>query len=197
MNSSYIALIQSDRVSKRTTEVLLERAQPLDPKYQPKMELGANFATLRAIVELLIPNDLGGLVEIASRLAEQRSSGTGDGWRYASMPPDAKALGQGLDLVEASANSSYGTSFLLLNREQKSALLAKVQKGEVAWPQLDAKRWFEDLLAEATEIYISHPSTLAELGFSGIAFLPRWPEVGLDTAQPWEPISITDKKSQP
>jgi gluconate 2-dehydrogenase gamma chain len=78
-----------------------------------------------------------------------------------------------------------------MDQTKQDALLGQVQKGKNAgaWAELNARKWFEDLLAEAIEIYVSHPSTLSAMSFSGIAFLPEWPQIGLNTAQAWEPAS--------
>lgn len=111
------------------------------------------------------------------------------------MPPDDLALRVGLDSVESTAQFEHARSFHDLGREQQTALLHRIQEGDLVWPQIDSKRWFDDLLAEATEIYVAHPSTLASIGFSGIAFLPGWPESGLDKTQSWEPVGIPDRKS--
>ncbi len=196
MERSYLDLIGSTRVGERTREVLVERAQPIDPSYKPQTVSHAQFATLDAIVQLLIPQDNAEEpVDIAAAFDRGRSMQKGDGWRYANMPPDDVALGIGLASVESTAQFEHACPFHELDAGQQTALLHRIQLGAVMWTQIDAKRWFEDLLAEVTEIYVALPSTLAAIGFSGIAFLPRWPEVGLDTARSWEPVSIPDRKS--
>lgn len=196
MERSYLDLIRSTRVCERTREVLLERAQPVDPSYRPRSVSHEHFATLAAILHLLIPQEeTDDCIDVAAALDRGRSMQKRDGWRYANMPPDDVALGIGLASVESTAQFEHACPFHELDAGQQTALLRRIQLGAVMWTQIDAKRWFEDLLAEVTEIYIAHPATLAAIGFSGIAFLPRWPELGLDTPQSWEPVGIPDRKS--
>lgn len=188
---SYIALIRSSRVTERTREVLLARARPREAEQASTSMTLAGRATFQSILQCLIPQDEE-RVDIAGVMEVNRFGGAGDGWRYAEMPPDGEALTVGLECIEAEAQRHYGASFVSLPLADQHALLTDVQKGQVSWPGLNARRWFEDLLAEATEIYVSHPSTLAAMGVSAFAFLPGWPETGLNTAQAWEPIAKAD-----
>ncbi len=188
MLDGYLNLIKSDRVGVRTREVLLDRMNAEGQGAVPKIETGIDVALLRAVVDRLIPRDPGeGNIEIASVLASQSQANLGDGWRFADMPPDRMALELGLRLLDDMARHENGASFAALQPAGQDALLCRVASGAAGWTELDARHWFEDLLAQATEIYVSQPATLAQLGFSGIAFLPKWPTVGLNTTQPWEP----------
>lgn len=162
-------------------------------EYLPASMTLACFTNLKSILECLIPQDKE-CIDIARALETNRAAGTGDGWRYAEMPPDSSALTLGLERIEANSQTQYRASFSSLKPADQHALLKQVQKGEVTWAGLDARRWFEDLLAEATEIYVSHPATLAAMGMSGIAFLPEWPQIGLNTAQAWEPHAKDDRQ---
>lgn len=196
MDRSYITLIRSSQVTERTREVLLERALPHDPGYVPKLVSPHSFIVLKAVLQRLIPQaEDEEYVDIAGVLDARRSAGSGDGWRYASMPPDGLTLTLGLELIETAAQLQHDISFTDLGHAVQDALLDKVQKGELTWSELDADKWFEDLLAEATEIYVSHPATLAAMGFSGIAFLSRWPQIGLNTAQAWEPHAMSHENA--
>lgn len=196
MDGPYLTLIRSSRVTDRTREVLLQRAHSPDPAYVPKSISPLSFAVLRAVVQRLIPQAEGeDFIDIAARLDTGMSGGVGDGWRYATMPPDGEALVRGLELIETTAQSQHKVSFIALVPEDQDALLSQVQKGELISPRLDAGRWFEDLLAEVTEIYVSHPATLAAMGFSGILFLPRWPQIDLNTAEPWEPNAMKQENA--
>ncbi len=184
MDQSYLALIQSDRVAKRTREVLLQRENNTEPA--PQSIANENFVVLQAVLQRLIPrNESDNFIDIAALMDSQKNAG--DGWRYANMPPDGVALVLGLQLLESAAQTRHGAAFASLDFAGQDTLLGQVQKGELTWPELDARRWFEDLLAGAAEIYVSHPNTLASMAFSGIAFLPEWPAIGLNSAQLWEP----------
>ena len=146
------------------------------------------FEVLQAVVDLIIPQDDNtGRIDIAATLVHRRETDFGDGWRFADMPPDKIAFNSGLMLLNETAIKMNSLPFFALQKTQQIKLLTQIQNGEIAWHDLDGKHWFEDILCEATEVYVSHPMTLSRMGFSGIAFLPRWNEIGLNTAQPWEP----------
>jgi hypothetical protein len=59
---------------------------------------------------------------------------------------------------------------------------------------MDASRWFEEILADATEIFVSHPETLESMAFDGFADEgdPKgWPAhagagIGLKNTETWE-----------
>ncbi len=55
IGAAYLALINSDRVSARTRETLLARAQPDDPAYQPVAVTVAQLGTLRAVIDRVLP----------------------------------------------------------------------------------------------------------------------------------------------
>ena len=188
MEDKYLKLIQSNRVTRPTRGVLLDRTLQQFESYVPGYLSTAAFAVLHAVVDRLIPQKADSArVEIACVIDLRKKTNAGDGWRFADMPPDSIAVEKGLIALDATSRRLHGTDFASLEPSRQDDLLIKVQRGEVAWTELNARHWFEDLVAETTEIYVSHPSTLEQLGFSGIAFLPRWQTVGLDKEQSWEP----------
>ena len=54
-------------------------------------------------------------------------------------------------------------------------------------------RWFEDVRADATRLYVAHPATMARIGYSGIAYggdserLPGFHALGPGAQDEWEP----------
>ena len=54
--------------------------------------------------------------------------------------------------------------------------------------------WFEDLRGDAVRLYMSHPATLAALGYSGIAYggdgegKAGFRLIGLGEREAWEPV---------
>jgi hypothetical protein len=188
MDQSYVRLIHSSRVTNTTRAVLLKRLDLAPTEYVPQSFSVIDFSTLRLVLGRLIPqkNDID-FIDLAATMDSRRAAGVGDGWRYATMPPDAIAGSLGLQLLQSTAMQLYGVEFASLDRPKQDNLLRQILEGGLIWQELDGRKWFEDLLAEATEIYVSNPATLAAMGFSGIAFLPHWPEIGLGTAQGWEP----------
>ena len=146
----------------------------------------------------LLPDDENGApganeLSLAARLERQRAAGHGNGWRYASLPPDAQALALGLTRLDESAQHRHRRHFLELTEDRADALLHRVQNGEEKWEGLDASRWFEEILADATELFVSHPAAMDAMGFDGFADEPQgWPAasgggVGINNTESWEP----------
>lgn len=185
----YLVLIGSARVTPRTSEVLLKRRAPAQIGHAPQFFSREEFSELEAVLARLIPQSGNTVfVNLAAGLDHRQATGPGQGWRYASLPPDPIAATLGLRLLQETAQQFHGADFAALDEVDQDDLLRRVQSGLLSWTELDGRKWFENLLAEATEIYVSHPATLAAIGFGGIAFLPRWPAVGLNTTQSWEPV---------
>ena len=90
IDPTYDALIRSDRVSRRTRDVLLERAKPDDPAYKPVCITEQELAVLRAALDRVLPQGNTGWIDLAARLDKQLGAG-GDGWRFAELPPDKSA----------------------------------------------------------------------------------------------------------
>ncbi len=201
MDSKLLQILDSSRVSSPTRKVLnirLEAAQQQGQSYEPKAITPAAFAILQQIIARLLLEDIHedaseasiGLPShvISAQLEEARATGKGNGWRYGTLPSDAAALAQGLDWIEKTAIAEHQVSFVSLSTEQQEMLLARVQHGKVVWPGFDSVRWFEEVLADATELYISDPGKMLQLGIDAFADDPDgWSEIGLNSAQPWEP----------
>ncbi len=187
MNDKFFDLLYSQRVLPSTRKVLLQRLEKR-PTYGPRAIRPHLYPVLQAALGRLIPqNDREEPIDIAARLDEQHFVGRGDGWRYADMPADKEALELGLELLEQDARQRYAEAFALLSPDRQDLLLSDVQSGDVRWSALNSRRWFEEIVRDATSIFVSHPETLAEIGFSGIAIQPGWERVGLNEGEAWEP----------
>ena len=206
MDPQLVQILDSSRVSSPTRKVLnarLEAAQKHSSPYEPRAITPAAFAILQQIIARLLLEDVhpedahddatgpsAGLPSrvIAAQLEESRATGKGNGWRYGSLPSDSEALAQGLNWIEKTAVDDHQASFLDLSTDQQEGLLARVQHGKVNWPGFDAARWFEEVLADATELYISNPGKMLQFGIDAFADDPDgWSEIGLNNARPWEP----------
>ncbi len=196
VGAAWRALLGSDRVSARTRAALLGRT---------RREAGgaamsaARFATLRLVVDRMVPQAGGARIDLAARVDAVLASGVGDGWRMAGMPPDAEACAAGLDTLEAVARrTTGGAGFAGLADAAQDAMLGRVAAGTLdaggdvggvadkrngaadvggaggsgAGP-LDATRmrlWFEEVRSMAVRAYVAHPATLARMGYSGIGY---------------------------
>ncbi len=183
LSGEYGALIRSDRVSDETRAALLARAAPDDGHYAPRTLDPAAYATLRAVLARVLPQDR---VDLAQRLDTALADPVDDGWRFAILPSDADAC---RDACAALAG------FEGLDVAAQDAALDAIAAGERG-PMLD--KWFEDLRGRATMIYVSHPSTFARMGYSGIAYGGADPAsqgfhaLGAGEREPWEPVGVGD-----
>lgn len=201
---AYDRLIASSRVSTQTRAALVERAKADAAEYAPVTLDARAFATLRAAIARIVPQVDLERIDIAARIDRQLADGTGDGWRFATLPPDARAYSMGLATLDAFAMRDVGAAFVALDEDAQDALLRRIAGGSPSdeiptQPQhLDANAlgsWFEDLRADAVEAYVAHPATLATMGYSGIANggdgMPKsgFVRVGLGEREPWEPLA--------
>ena len=213
LDRAYIDLILSDRVSEITRNILSARAEPDDPAYTPHALSITQLAQLRAAAARIVPQRGPVTIDLAARVDQQLAAGKGDGWRYADLPPDPAACAAGLDTLDWHANAEHDTGWLALTPAQQDALLTRAQAGKLARtlfermesivgagpqgePALSAEqmqRWFEDLRADLTRLYVAHPATLDRIGYSGIAdgadsaHQTGFTLIGIGETESWEP----------
>jgi hypothetical protein len=192
-------LLETDMVTPQTRAALLERLEE-KMKVVPRFFDEAAFATLRAVCARLIPQTecaaAQSPVDLAGAIDERLAKGVGDGWRYDAMPPDGEAHRRGLIGLNESARMKFGSDFSGLEGERQDEVLSLVQRGEVRggmWETTPAERFFEELLAGATESYYSHPLAQEEIGYVGMADAHGWQSIGLDQLETWEPRGLEDE----
>lgn len=199
--ASYADLIASPRVNNRLREALVARAEPDDPAYRPEVLNALELASLRAIVDRVLPQDGRTAMDIGARIEARLASGSGDGWRFAALPADPKAYAAALRTIDAAAYAAHAVGFLALPGSVQDSLVAAVADAKlpIVGSELDAaqmKLWFEDLRGDVVRTYLAHPASLARLGFGGIgaggddaARLPGFVEFGIDARESWEPVA--------
>lgn len=184
------ALIESDAVTAPTRAALLARLDAPAPGAPRFLDAGA-FATLAAAcARLLRPAHEGAPLAVAAGIDARLADGEGNGWRYDALPPDGEAYRLGLRGLDEAARAAGSASFAALDGERQDAILAAVQRGDVAggvWPALPAARWFEEWLAETCELHYAHPLAQERIGYAGMADAPGWPHVGPGELEPREP----------
>lgn len=169
-------LIASDHVAAPTRAALQARAAR--PKVLPRWFDADDFALLEAVCARLITGVP--QVDIAGAIDARLADGIGDGWRYDALPPDGEAYRAGLRAIDATAVSFHAQPFVTLDAGQQDEVLTAVQ--------LASQRWFEELLAEATETAYANPAVQAAIGYAGFADLPGWTAIGLDQREAREPV---------
>ena len=186
-------LVDTDLVTPPTKRALQERAAWRSSG--PTFFSPAEMVTLAALCDAMVPqdgaDDRGGdryRVDIAGEMDRRVGTGGGNGWRYADMPPDGESYRRGL----AAFDDVAGGSFASLSRSDRLAILTNIRAGTgdgPAWQSrgIDPKRVLEEWLAEAVEIYYSHPGGgQADLAYVGFADGRGWRLVGLNESEPHE-----------
>lgn len=183
------ALLNTDQVTDATRSVLIERLNA--PARPPEFFSADEYALLQAICDRLIPQtDRPDRIDIVGAIDERLAQNKANGWRYDSMPADGDAYRSGLKGMDEGAQALFGQPFRLLPGGQQDDIIRAVQNMEVpgeTWQHLPADRFFEELLAEAAEIYYSHPLAQEEIGYVGMADVPTWQRIGLNQLEDREP----------
>ena len=97
----------------------------------------------------------------------------------------------GLAGFDDTARALAGTGFLDLSAEDRDRVILAVQAGDppgAAWATLPPRRFFEDLLAAATEAFYAHPLAQEEIGYVGYADARGWQAIGLGEREAREPV---------
>ena len=160
--------------------------------------------TLRAVIDRVLPQSGPNKLDLAARCLLALSGPQGDGWRFASLPPDIEALRAGLATLDQAAMSQHGRGFEHLAGADQDKLLKQAADGSIAidnevlaggLTSSAMKLWFEDVRSSVTQAYVAHPATLARIGYSGIANRgePSGPQgfvhFGEGIREDWEPAA--------
>jgi pimeloyl-ACP methyl ester carboxylesterase len=203
----YHAMIASKRVSTPTRDALHARERPPGAPYEPKALDRASYAVLRAVVDRVVPQAGTPAIDLAARIDEQLHGAQSDGWRFAALPPDARAYADGLATLDDLARSVSAQGFAALEPSAQDDVLRAVAAGTTgtigAAPpgRLDREQlrmWFEDVRADAIKAFTLHPQTLARMGYSGFAnggdgeTKSGFARIGIDEREPWEPVALRD-----
>ncbi|GAB3829057.1 gluconate 2-dehydrogenase subunit 3 family protein [Hymenobacter jeollabukensis] len=187
------ALLDTPHVSDATRAALQARLDA--PAYEPQFFDADSYRLLGAVCARLLPQPERGAeaIDLPAGIDARLLSGLADGWRYDALPPDREAYRLGLGGIQQAAQAQFQQDFLALSAEQQDQVLAAVQAGTAPgdlWLKVEARRFFEELLAEATALYYSHPLAQEEIGYVGMADLPAWTRIGLDEREEREPLEV-------
>ncbi|HEX8298533.1 MAG TPA: gluconate 2-dehydrogenase subunit 3 family protein [Rubricoccaceae bacterium] len=196
-----LPLIESPATTEPTRRAL--RARLNAPAGLPVGALPAFFSpdayeTFAAACARLVPADgLAGPVDVAPAIDARLACGHGDGWRYATLPPDGDAFQTGVSLLDRAAEAAYAERFCDLAPDAQDELLADAQHARGAFGPdasggFDACRWFADWLAEAAGLFYGHPLAQQDIGYAGFADAPGWTRIGLGERDAHEPDPLTD-----
>ena len=188
------ALLDTDHVSAPTRAALLPRLSAPAAPYQPRFLDPGAYALLEAVAARLLPQpERATPIPLAPAVDQRLADSRGDGWRFDALPADGEALRRGLAGIEETAQELFQTNFQTLSAAGQDAVLSAVQAGHsaaAAWQTLPAGRFFEELLAELTELYYCHPLAQEEIGYVGMADQPGWTKIGLNEREEREPAAL-------
>jgi hypothetical protein len=187
------ALLATPHVSEATRDALQARLDA--PAYEPQFLAPEVFALLEAVAARLFPQSdrPDNPIPLAPAVDQRLLEGRADGWRYDTLPPDREAYRLGLGGIQEIAQSLFQSNFQDLNASQQDAVLQSLASSTppgATWETLDASRFFEEMLAELTEAYYSHPLAQEEIGYVGMADLPAWSRIGLNQKEDREPGEV-------
>lgn len=180
-------VLDSDYVTPSTKKVLEER---MEKKGVPVFFNADSFALLSRVCDLLMDQDSNNrMVEIALFVDERLQNRETDGWRYDCMPTDDEMYTLGLKAINATAIKNFQDEFIRLTKEQQLEILSLIQQGDIEkeiWKELDARLFFEELLAETTAIFFSHPLVQTSINYVGMADAKGWTKLKLDQKEKLE-----------
>ena len=175
-------LLGSEHVSPQTRENMQTRlAGSQDWNHQPSTFSAAEFRTLRSIAGRVVP---GAGFDVAARVEMELAQGKGDGWRFATLPPDIEAWHRGVHSLDLAAERAHDVGFVALFPEQQDELLHQATAGKLgrgvlgtlhlgsaadAYTAAQMKQWFEEVRAEFTRLYVGDPRTMKRMGYTGFA----------------------------
>ncbi|MBC6991323.1 gluconate 2-dehydrogenase subunit 3 family protein [Hymenobacter sp. BT491] len=183
------ALLATELVTEATRAALLARLEPV--VHEPAYFDAATYELLRTVCARIFPQpDREEPIELAIAIDKRLLEGRSDGWRYDALPPDRETYRLGLGGIQESAQAMYQQDFTGLSDQQKDAVIQAIQEARAPgaiWETLPAERFFEEMLAEMTELYYAHPLAQEEIGYVGMADVPGWSRIELGELEPREP----------
>ncbi len=165
--AGFIAILGSDRVSRRTRTAMLERTRPVSDDGSGWSD--AQRAMAKGLVALILPENVDPS-DLARRVEAAIIKGAGDGWRFADLPRDPEAWRLGFATLD-----ELSGGFVSLDRPDQATWLERIDAGETdaqgegfLSPEQMAL-WFQDVRAEVVRQWAALPSTMAAIGYDGFA----------------------------
>lgn len=160
-------------------------------------------ATLEALCSRVLPQShrpTDRQVPIAPWIDQRCFEGIVSGFRFDDMPPDEVAWDLGLDGLDQSAQSLFGSLFAQLDGERQDKVLQTVREGSPpgeAWRVIPAHRWWVYIaLRQILGTYYAHPYAWDEIGFGGPAYPRGYFALNHGAREPWEAREVKEKRGQ-
>jgi hypothetical protein len=184
---AWARVLASSRVDPQVRGTLARRALADDPTYRPRVLTTDQLHMLRALAALLVPQLE---IDLAARVDAMLASGEGDGWRPQGALSDADAYSEGLDAIARRWPDTPSG---------QRDLIARIAAGEVSSTRMTTglfTAWFEDARNDLARVWLSHPASLARVGYTGFATGGTGSEpagyraLGLGVREEWEPEEL-------
>lgn len=168
-----------------TRSVVLRRLRPARPTTLTEQEV----QTLRAVLSRLLAEERDDILDFAVAHVDGRvGSRVGEGQRKPGVPPEADLVRLGLAALELVARTRHGQGFDACAERQQIAILAALQKGQIAEMQgSPQKELFTKLLGLGVDACASHPAVWSEMGYAGPAYPRGYYRLDRGVRDPWEP----------
>ncbi|HEV7158487.1 MAG TPA: gluconate 2-dehydrogenase subunit 3 family protein [Caulobacteraceae bacterium] len=171
------------------TRRVVEARLAIDPEHH-RFFTDAEWLTMKAVCDRIVPQDRAHPVPLAAMVDGKLADGEGDGYRNASLPPQADAWRRGLAALEAEARARHGRCFHALEAAERNALLTAMQQGLLAgqaWAGMPSALFFSArVLPDIVAAYYAHPLAWNEIGFGGPASPRGYVRMDFDRRDPWE-----------
>ncbi len=191
MSEPWARVIASSRTDRAVRAALARRALADDPAYRPRMLSPRQLALLRSVARRVVPQRSPGEIDLAARVDRMLAAGEGDGWRPTGMPADVDAYRAGLDALAA---------IWMRGPAAQDAVVAAIVDGIApavgVFSPHGLSRWFEDVRNDLVRVWLSHPASLARVGYTGFATGGTGPEpagylvLGAGEREEWEPDEL-------
>jgi gluconate 2-dehydrogenase gamma chain len=192
--ASFHALLQTPFVTEATRKAFVERMRI---ENEPPRFFDKNtFLLLSVVCNCLLGLENSININIAAHIDHRLFMNQTDGWRYYEMPPDGEMFLSGLKGIQETSAIMFNTTFENLSISDQQAVLHKIQQGTaegITWQHLAASVFFEEVLAETTEIFYSLPFALDEINYVGMADALGWQSITLNGN---EEIPVEETKQQ-
>lgn len=157
----------------------------------PRFFSAEEWPVLRAVCERILPQPRDRPpVPIAAYVDDKMLEDKIDGYRDADLPPQGDAWRIALAALDEHARETHELSFPALAPAEQDALLARMQKGELAgeaWHGMPSAKFFaKRVLHDITNAYYAHPTAWNEMGFAGPAAPRGFVRLDPDQHDPWE-----------
>jgi len=155
INVERVRTSQSDRMTQPLQSTRLQRLVDDGTIYVPQALSQQQFATLQALLFVLLPEVEVSPTNLAARLDAHLADATRQDWPYTSVTPDTDTYQLGLDGLDTLARTRAGFSFVELTHEIQDALLSLIATKDLGSEHLDLSLWLEDLRSNAFEIFVA------------------------------------------